>query len=265
LEIPKNYIKKIYLTMDGDVHRYIYEAFVRSTMDDVRARTGGLLTRDILNTFPFLQMALDNPDLLIEKHSDLLTPDLVSAIKSFDFEEDHVKVDTLKDILTEHVDELDEKGIVWIFHPDTAHKLAEILKDYNPLVLIGETEDELRSGILETFRKDKSHKILIASIPVLNTSVTLVEAKFQVYFERVYNYSQFTQSIARISRFGQDQETRTYILIYDNTIDVVLDINLSNKDVLNNKLLSKEFLTQNEWKAIFNCTETTEWVFEPFG
>jgi SNF2 family DNA or RNA helicase len=265
LEIPKNYIKKVYLEMDPEVHRFIYEAFVKSTLERVQHRKGGMLTRDVLNTFPYLQMALDNPELLTKKHADLLTPELQSAVDVFDFEEDHVKVDTLKDILSEHVGELDERGIVWIWHPDTAYKLAKILKDYNPLVIIGETEDDFRPEILETFRNDKSHKILIASIPVLNTSVTLVEAKFQVYFERVYNYSQFTQSIARISRYGQDQETRTYILIYDNTIDVVLDINLSHKDVLNNKLLSKEFLTQNEWKAIFNCTETTDWGFSDFG
>ena len=257
LEVPTNYIKKLYLEMEPD-HKYIYEAFTRSTLERVQTRRGGMLTRDVLNTFPFLQLALDNPHLLKTKHADLLAPELASAVDSFHFESDHAKVDTLLDILEEHKK---EKGIIWILHPDTAYRLQILLEDYNPLVIVGDTPDEDRPGILEEFRKNPKHRLLIASIPVLNTSVTLVEAKFQVYFERVYNYSQFTQSVARISRNGQDQETRTYILIFDNSIDVVLDINLSNKDTLNNKLLSKEFLTQNEWKKIFNCTETTDWGF----
>jgi SNF2 family DNA or RNA helicase len=260
LEIPTNYIKKLYLEMTKE-HRVIYEAFVRSTMEDVQSRRGGLLTRDVLNTFPYLQIALDNPSLLKDKHANLLNPELAHAVQKFSFNGDHAKVDTLLDIIDEHVTEREEKGIIWILHPDTAHKLQHLLTDYHPLVITGETPNEDRPGILEEFRKNPKHRLLIASIPVLNTSITLVEAKFQVYFERVYNYSQFTQSIARISRNGQDQETRTYILLFDFTIDIVLDINLSNKDMLNSKLLSKEFLTQHEWKKIFNGTETTDWSF----
>jgi len=110
--------------------------------------------------------------------------------------------------------------------------------------------------ILEKFKTDESHKILIANIQVLNTSVTLIEATFQVYFERVYNFAQYWQSIARIHRIGKRKETITYVLIFDNSIDVALDINLSNKDLLNSKILSKEFLSLDAWKSIFTATDT---------
>jgi SNF2 family DNA or RNA helicase len=160
------------------------------------------------------------------------------------------------DILEEQVDTNGERGIIWVWHPATAKALAKLLEKYNPLVIVGEIDDNDRMPILEKFKSDSSHKILIASIQVLNTSVTLIEATFQVYFERVYNFAQYWQSIARIHRIGKRKETITYVLIFDNSIDVALDINLSNKDLLNSKILSKEFLSLDAWKSIFNATDT---------
>jgi ERCC4-related helicase len=200
-----------------------------------------------MNTFPYLQMALDNPEML-KLHADKLNPQLLNMVDKFKWKH-HKKLEVLLDICLDHVKERNEKGIIWIYHPDTAKRLAKELEDFNPLVIIGETEN--REEIIAKFKKDPKHKILIASIPILNTSVTLIESKWQVYFERVYAYNQFKQSIKRISRIGQDKETNTYILIFSRTIDVMLDLNLETKDVINNKILSKDFLSKDEWRRIF--------------
>ena len=255
IDLPENYIKRMYIELQPS-HRDIYEAFVVNTLEGIQQRTGRLVTKDIVNSFPYLQMALDNPSMLLN-HWVLLTPELQNMVENFDFTM-HQKSDMLHNILVDHVDDRDEKGIIWIYHPDTAGHLERMYAKYNPLTIIGETED--REEILEKFKNDPKHKVLIASIKILNTSVTLTEAKWQCYFERIYNYNEYSQSMKRISRIGQDQRTITYILIFDNTIDVALDVNLSNKDVLNKKILAKEFLTKDEWKKIFNLTETDDWA-----
>jgi len=262
LAIPPNHIKKMYVDL-SPLQKSIYRAFTISTLERLQENKKALLTRDIINTFPFLQMAIDQPQELLVKHPDLLSPELTRMIKEFDYEEDHAKIDLTDEIVKEHVDEKDEKGILWYWHPATAHALMKKYAKYKPLMILAETPDDERAKILELFRTSKEHKLLLGSILILNTSITLVEAKFQVYLERVYNYSQFTQSMGRISRIGQDQETQTYIPIADNTIDCALDVNLSTKDLLNNKLLSKDFLTLDEWKRIFNYSE--EDAFEDFG
>jgi len=110
--------------------------------------------------------------------------------------------------------------------------------------------------IIEQFRSKNKHKVLIAGIPVLNTSVTLIEATFQVYFERVYNFAQYWQSMKRIHRIGQTKTVLSYVLIFDESIDVALDINLSNKDIINSKILSKEFMSIEEWKKVFNASDS---------
>ncbi len=261
LAIPSNNIKKMYVELSPE-QKAIYRAFVISTLERLQEKKRSLLTRDVINAFPFLQMAIDQPAELIVKHPDLLTPELTRMIKSFDYGEDHAKIEVTTEILKEHVEERGEKGIIWYWHPATAHALAKKYAKYKPLMILAETPDDERARILDEFRNNPEHKILLGSILILNTSITLIEAKFQVYVERVYNYSQFTQSVGRISRIGQDQETQTYIPIADNTIDCALDVNLSTKDLLNTKLLSKEFLTLDEWKRIFNYSE--EASFEDF-
>ena len=252
LELPPNIIKKLYTPLDIK-HKQIYQSFVKTTLEDIRTRTGGLATREVMNAFPYMQMSLDNPSLLLT-HSSILGQELRKAVQKFDFEKDSAKIELLNDILSERVDESGDRGIIWIYHPDTAHKLMKIYERYNPLYIVGEVDDAERMPIIEKFKAQTTHKILIAGIPVLNTSVTITEATFQVYFERVYNFAQYWQSMARIHRIGQTKITITYVLIYDESIDVALDINLSNKDILNSKILSKEFLSLTEWKKIFNAT-----------
>ncbi len=260
LELPPNIIKKLYVELD-DKHKQIYQSFVRTTLEDIRTRTGGLATREILNAFPYMQMALDNPSLLLT-HSSIMGAELQKVVRSFDFEKDSAKIELLKDILGERVDDCGERGIIWVYHPDTAHRLMKICEKYNPLYIVGEIEDAERMPIIEKFKAQTEHKILIAGIPVLNTSVTITEATFQVYFERVYNFAQYWQSMARINRIGQMKHTITYVLIYDESIDVALDINLSNKDILNSKILSKEFLSLTEWKKIFSAQDTGTDTFD---
>lgn len=255
LELPENRIKKLYLTMEPN-HREIYQSFVRKTLEDIRDTRGSLFTRDIVNSFPYMQMALDNPKNIVEMHPDLLSPELTKAIRSFSMEEDHAKIEVVRDILAERFDmNPKDKGIIWIWHPATAKVLTKMLEKYHPLFIIGETED--RMSLVEKFKKDEEHRILIASIPVLNTSITITEASFQIYLERTYNYSQYSQSMARIHRIGQKKVTVTYVPLFDYTIDVLLDKNLESKDTLNTKLLSKEFLSLKEWSEIFNMTETS--------
>ena len=106
----------------------------------------------------------------------------------------------------------DEKGVIWVVHPDTAVVLAEVFKKKNPIVITGSTKSELRQGMIDDFRTKDKHRLLIANIDVLSTSYTIVEAKWQIYLERHFNYTAFSQSKKRIHRIGQDKIVKTNII-----------------------------------------------------
>lgn len=95
---------------------------------------------------------------------------------------------------------------------------------------------------------------------VLNTSVTVTEAKFNLYVERPFNYIIYSQSRGRIHRPGKTDPTRTYQMVFDNSTDALLDANLRMKGDLIMRLLSKDFFTESEWKGIFNFKFGSDFV-----
>lgn len=254
LDIPPNKKIPVYVTLESK-HKAMYQSFVKETLFGIQEKHSHLSTQYVVNSFPYMMLALDNPKLLLP-HEDILSDDLIKEVKKFKFK-DHAKVDALHGILDEEEDKT-TKGIIWIYHPSTARALEKELAKHKPLVIDGDTPEEERFEILERFNTNDENRILIASIEILNTSVTLTRAKFQVYFERVFKYSKYEQSTKRIHRIGQDVETRTYVLIFRGTLDMALDLNLKHKGMLNSKILSKGFMDKEQWSSIFSMEENSE-------
>lgn len=242
VDLPDYIEKKIYIPMSPQ-HRAIYESVV--VQDLANQKT----TRDVINRFPYMMLSVDNP-FLLEKHRDKFDKNLNQLLDNF--KESYIeKYKAIDDILADHEK---EKGIIWAIHPDTIHRLGEKYKKYNPICITGETDQKTRFDLVTEF-KNGDHKLLIANIVCLNTSVTITEATFQVYVERSFDFTTYSQSTARAFRIGQTNNVHSYILLYDKSLDVALDRNLSNKGMLVEGLVKKEFLTQEQWTQIFNCTE----------
>ena len=124
-----------------------------------------------------------------------------------------------------------------------------------PVIITGDIPQEERFELVNQF-KTGDHKLLIANITTLNTSATITEATYQIYVERGFTYTQYEQSTRRIYRAGQDKDVKSYILIYDESLDVMLDKNLSSKGLLVEGLMKKDFLTGKQWITLFNAKES---------
>lgn len=262
LDLPSNYdVPTIYIDMSPK-QREIYEAFVKAELSFSRERekVHNETQKDIiLNMFQIFQMSVDNPSIISKSRSFVKLPaDLQEKIVNFDYENESTKISVLDDILSERVDEYGERGIVWYYHPDTKDQIVNHLKKYNPIVVeAGMSNEELNSKIKD-FKTDPSHKIIIGSIIIMNTSVTLTECAFNIYLERTYNYTMYSQSKGRIFRPGQDKITRNYTMSYKDSIDNLQLKNLETKGATINNLLNKDFISQGLWKKIFNYNNSFE-------
>lgn len=254
IDLPTHYIKKIYINMAKE-HRQIYQAFIINTLEELQ-REGNSSTRDIINKFPFMMLAVENP-FLLEKHIDKFDDRLASQV--LHFKESYIeKLSVLADIVDE---QQNEKGVVWVIHPKTADLIAKKFEKLNPIVITGATAQVERNNLIEKFRTDDSARLLIANINVLNTSVTITWATWQCYVERVFSYALYEQSTKRIYRIGQNKPVTTYIPLYNGSLDILLDKNLDSKDILVKGLMSKDFLSQDEWSKIFNLSENDNmWI-----
>jgi len=249
LVLPPHKEKKMYIEFTRK-HEAVYRLFVELNVRAVQKEKGYVDNDLLFSKFPFLMLAIENPEMILNRMEYLkdILPEtdifnLINAIDQFNFKEDHSKLQPLMDLLEEHEG---SKIIIWTYHPSTANYLAEILKDKRPHILHGEipipkgmTTDEYKDKVISEF-KYKAHMtgevprdILIAGIPVLNSSVTIVESNVQIYFETTFNYTNTDQSKKRIYRAGQDKEVHTYYLIMDNSLNVAQYENIGIKDIFN--------------------------------
>lgn len=257
LDLPMDYdVPTIYLDM-SDEQRQIYEEFVKAQLELSKDRklSGDATPQDsIMNMFGLFQLAVDNPECISSSASfEKLSPEVQNMVLKYDYVSHSNKLAALMEVLKERIDENDEKGIVWYYHPATKEALKKAFKKYDPIIIEAGMDKEFRNSQLAEFKKNNKKKLLIASINVMNTSVTLIECKWQAYLEKTYNYTVFEQSRHRINRPGQTDLTRTYDFCYNKSIDYMQKENLTTKGQLLNSLLNKQYIENDLWKRIFNA------------
>ena len=256
LDLPLNYeVPTIYCDM-SPLQRKIYERFSNFTAQEQSELAGGggkSFSERMVNLFQYLQGAVDNPTCLQNSSKfDNFPEDLKQDILKFDWNKHSAKAEIVDDIVEERSGECGEKGIIWYFHPQTKDALVERYKKYNPAVISAEVPMDDRVGIINNFLKDPKQKLIIASINVMNTSVTLIECKYEVYVEKTYNFVVYTQSRGRLFRPGQKDITRTYSIRYDNSLDNLQELNLKSKGETLNSLFNQQYISANVWKKLFS-------------
>lgn len=263
LDLPLDYDVPTYHIEMSPIQREIYEGFVKEQLRLAQEKSfeEGSSSKDkILNMFGIFQLAVDNPSCIMSTPSfEKFPKELQEKIEEYNYAEDCTKLKVAKDILADRVDEEGERGIVWYYHPLTKDTLVEELKKYNPTVIEAGLSPLEMNERIKAFKANPKSKIIIASINIMNTSVTVVECTFNIYIERTFNFTDYEQSRRRTWRNGQKNVVRYYFTSYNNSIDNLQLENLSQKGAILNTLMNKEFIDSSMWKQIFNCTGKESW------
>ena len=260
LDLPLNYeVPVMYMEM-SPLQRRIYERFSNFTAQEqskIANEGGRSFSERMTNLFQYLQQAVDNPTCLLTGNKfEFFPTDLQEDIKKFDYNKDSAKVKYVDDIIEERTEEFEEKGIIWYFHPQTMEALKERYKKYNPTVVSADVPMEERVPLVNSFLKDPKAKILIASINVMNTSLTCTECKYEVYLEKTYNFTVYTQAKGRIYRPSQNDITRSYSLRYKDSIDNLQELNLKTKGETLNSLFNQKYISEGIWKKLFSLSNS---------
>lgn len=253
LDLPELYIDKVYAELP-EPQLDIYQKLIEYIIFTIKETNDGKLTvRKMVNKFPYISMALDNPLLLKGK---IASPNLARMIDSFSFA-DHGKLEIITSLLQRYIKDEKRKVVVFDYHPLTIDMLANTFSSYNPLVVHGQNTpkgketSEFRDEVITKFRTSKKHNLLIASSKVLSTAIELQEATRAIYFSRDYSYLSWSQSQKRLHRIGQDQRVVIHPLIFEDSLDVRLDNSLEKKQDLDRHILSKDSLSMEEWRFVF--------------
>lgn len=237
--------------------REIYEQFSNMALALIKKDPHGPV-QGLINSFQGLQMIIDNPSSILGSPTlKKLEPlpdyaDFVKKIEAFSYNNHFKKLRALKNIIEYECDEMDNKIIVFYFHPKT----MEVLKTVFPTakILSSDKSEDERYKVVDNFRKSKKSKILIASICIANSSFTLTECKAAIFYERTWSGIDYEQARGRIHRIGQDSEVRYYNLCYTNSIDNLQLLSLETKGECIDSIGRRAALTTDEWKLIFGGT-----------
>jgi SNF2 family DNA or RNA helicase len=135
--------------------------------------------------------------------------------------------------------------------------LAEYYKSYNPIVVHGQTDtedlstNEYRDNELTRFRTDPNCNLAIISPLCLGVGVNIPESSVAIHWDRSYSSVVYLQATGRNHRATSLKDVIQYILLFDNTLEIIQDGVLDGKVNLNNNLLKKDVLTNEEWNKIF--------------
>ena len=133
------------------------------------------------------------------------------------------------------------KVLLWTWWISNIHLLANILDEFNPLLLYGQIKpyedsddpnDVSRERNIRDFKTRSDRPLLIANPAACAESISLHHTcHHAIYVDRTYNCGQFLQSLNRIHRIGLPQgvETNYWIPIIDCAVERSVDRRLQQR------------------------------------
>ena len=262
LDLPDQIIKKVYFELSPK-QRKIYQKFVVYVMNQVMENnTMKTVMREVYKQFAKVQQACIDPCMMKGKFSEYTDPELVKLVEDWKFE-DNPRVEMCDSILEDIFDRNPgSKVIIWSGHPSTIQRLGEHYAKYKPVLVHGEiksnsqSRDEQISDIVDEFKNNKEHKILIASYYMIATSQNIVESNAMIFFDRSWDFVIYDQSRERNHRpTSIFDSVEVYNLIGEHTIEEKQDRVLEKRDNIDKELLNFDSLSKEQWKNLFEGGE----------
>lgn len=214
---PKNVINE-YVDMN-EKHRKFYDDIkkgIKKEVDKVK-----LTTQSVLAMITRLRQATASPSILT-------TSDITSS-----------KIERTVDLVEQIVSNGD-KVVIFSTFKESAYKLKELLSEYNPVLLTGDTKESEVEIIKSRFQTDDSCKVFIGTWQKAGTGITLTAANYMIFIDTPWTYAEFEQSQDRIYRIGTKKSVFIYNLICKDTIDERV------KDILYTKKAISDFVIDDK-------------------
>lgn len=222
----KQIVKPIWFQMSGK-HKTIVNLVKTIELEKVDLKTLNYST--IQNNFPYMVMAIENPELLKTKikevDKDLFYQPLKKFLDTWKFE-DHNKILYLDEFLKEKIEVENEKIIIYDTHPITLNQLSERYSKYNPNMIHGEMKltNESRQKIIDDFNDSKSKtKLLLLNIQSASTGLSLNKGgcKTILFLTLPFDSVLVRQGFDRVFRINSVEDSFVEILTFDKCVDSI--------------------------------------------
>ena len=111
------------------------------------------------------------------------------------------------------------KVVVFSNWTQVIYPAAEYLKEFNPVIITGDTADTDRPEIANRFQTDNSVKVILGTTSAMGTGLTLTAGSVIVFLDEPASDALREQAIDRCHRIGTHREVNIHMLMVANTID----------------------------------------------
>ena len=162
-------------------------------------------------------------------------------------------VDFVKETLENSNDE-QSKIVVFAHHTEVIETIARELKEFNPVVIMGKTNEQERQRAIELFRHKNNTRVFIGSMGASGTGVDGLQDNCNtvVFAELDWTPALVDQAEARLRRIGQKNTVWVYHIVADGSIDSRIVKLMMEKEALAKEIL--DYRPEELYDKIINNT-----------
>lgn len=146
------------------------------------------------------------------------------------------KLDRMEDLVEEAVSN-NQKVILFSNWTQMTDIVQERLKQYNPAVITGATNDSSRQEMVSKFQTDNSCKVIIGTIGAMGTGLTLTAGSVVIFLDEPWNRALFDQAVDRAHRIGAKSNVTIYSLMCRTTIDERIHDLIYKKGIMSDAII----------------------------
>ena len=247
LEMVDNYKHNVYVDMNKKMREVYMTACNEFILDVMKQGNGKITYGNFKKKFPTLRQITDDPSLI--------------EVQGWNMEKDNPKIEVLKSILEDRIEEKGLNCILWCNYPRTMSILEKVFSKYNPICVNGNEKlcgikRNERDDVIERIKTDEKCRLLISN-QVLSTSVSFWRLSVNIYWSVPIDADYYSQSIRRVmgDKQFQKNDVETIHLLFDQSIDEYLFENIEHRLARKNYFDANndsDEIPMNELKKILN-------------
>lgn len=132
--------------------------------------------------------------------------------------QESAKLDRMEELVEEAVS-TGKKVVIFSNWTQMTEQIINRLKQYNPLIITGDTKDTQRQLYVDKFQNEDKYKVIIGTIGAMGTGLTLTAGTVEIFMDEPWNRANKEQAEDRCYRIGQKNNITVITLMCKNTID----------------------------------------------
>lgn len=129
------------------------------------------------------------------------------------------KIDFAIQFVKDIIESTDESVIVFAWHKEVIGRFAEDMKEFQPFVITGDTEQKKRQEYVDEFQNNSARRLFVGNIQAMGVGLTLTKASRIIFIEYSWTPSDNAQAEDRAHRIGQTRTVLAQYLVVNDSLD----------------------------------------------